>query len=272
MNQLAKQAVKAVPGLFGVFFIFWWVAIQLGNFDSQKDYFTDAYWIIPILGGALGLFLSKNWGGLKSMMGKTFAFYSFALFSEGLGLLIYSLYFRISGKELAYPSVGDFIFLVGVLSFSLGAWWALRVTTPTRKQLIKPWWHFLVALVALSVVFYFVWHGFLYEGINDDRGGLTVAFNVLYPTTQLIYLALCLLSILKVRKASGGRFFKPAFTLLLGMFLLYTADYLFLRQSYEETWVAAGTSDILYIVSYTVIIQSLVYFDSVREKLMGGSK
>lgn len=270
MNQTMKQAIKSIPSITGLFFVFWWVVIKVGGFESQKDLYTDLYWVIPMLGGMLGMFLSKNWNGFKSIMGKVFGFFSFALFAEGLGLLVYSLYFRISGEELAYPSIGDFIFVIGIVSFSIGSWFSLRAIAPTKKQLVTPFWQIILSILLLLAVFYFVWKGFLYEGAIDERGGLTVLFNVLYPTTQMVYLFICLLAFMKVRTASGGRFYRPVFTLLAGMILLYVSDYVFLHQSYDETWEAAGTSDLLYVVSYTIIIQSLVYFDAVRAKLMGG--
>ncbi len=270
MNQTMKQVIKSIPSLTGLFFVLWWLFIKIGGFESQKDTFTDLYWVVPILGGLLGLHLSKNWNGLKSIMGKVFGFFSFALFAEGLGLLIYSLYFRISGEELAYPSIGDFIFVLGIVSFSIGSWFSLRAIAPTKKQLKNPLWHMLLSASILMAVFYFVWKGFLYEGAVDERGGLTVLFNVLYPTTQMVYLFICMLAFMKVRTASGGRFYRPAFTLLAGMILLYVSDYVFLHQSYDETWEAAGSSDLLYVVSYTIIIQAIVYFDAVRAKLMSG--
>lgn len=270
MNQTLKQVIKSIPTVTGLFFIMWWFIIELGDFESYKDAYTDLYWIVPMLGGMLGLFLSKNWNGFKSIMGKVFGLFSLALFAEGLGLLVYSLYYRISGEELAYPSIGDFIFVAGIISFSVGSWFSLRAIAPTKKQLKSPFWHILLSMFLLLVVFFFVWKGFLYEGATDERGGLTTLFNILYPTTQMVYLFICLLAFMKVRTASGGRFYRPVFTLLAGMILLYISDYVFLHQSYEETWEAAGTSDLLYVISYTIIIQSLVYFDAVRARLMNG--
>jgi len=269
MIQHIKQLFKFSPLLIGIFFVGWIFKISKSELylEGQRNALTDLYMIIPIIGSIIGFRLAKHWGGLKSFMGKSFAFFSFALFAEGVGLLIYSLFFRINGEELAYPSIGDFVFTAGIISSSVGAWWLLRVIAPVKKQIINPKSHFLVVLLAMSVLFYFVWHGFLYEGIIDDRGGLSVVFNVLYPTSQLVYLSLCLLALLKVKSTAGGKLFLPMLSLLLSMLLLYVADYVFLKQSYEESWQAAGSSDLLYILAYTAISTSLVYIDAVRSSI-----
>lgn len=267
MNQSVKQLLKWMPVTLGVIFVVWLVVINALSLDDQKDLLTDSYLIIPITGGLIGLTLARHWGGMKSYMGKSFIFFSLALLLEGLGLLIYSLYFRINGEELAYPSIGDFVFTLGIVSSSIGSWWMLKVVAPVKGQILKPLWQLLAVGLALSFVFYFVWHGFLYEGIIDDSGNLAVMFNILYPVTQLIYLALCSLALLKVKKTSGGRLFLPVLSLLVAMIILYVADYIFLKQAFEETWEAAGLSDLMYIIAYTAITFALVYMDAVRREL-----
>jgi hypothetical protein len=272
MRNNLKKLVKLSPVLLGIGFLVWGLVINAKELDEQRDAFTDLYYLIPLLGGAVQYLSSNSWGGMKSYIGRSFRFFSIALFAEGAGLLVYSWYFRIKGEELAYPSVGDFIFVLGIICFVLGSYWMLRVIAPTKKQLFRPVWHSALTVALLAGVLYFVWNGFLNIGIADDRGAMTDLFNILYPTTQLLYLGLCLLALLKVRTTSGGKMFRPVLYLLLSMCMLYVSDYVFLKQSYEETWQAAGSSDMLYIAAYTMIIGSLLYFDQVRGKILRGKK
>lgn len=267
MIQYIKQLIKLSPLFLGLFFTEWIILVNVLDVDSQKEILTDLYMCIPILGGVVGLAKSRHWGGMKSYVGKSLLFFSVALFAEGLGLLIYSLFYRFSGEELAYPSLGDVAFLLGIISSSLGSWWLLRTISPVKKQILKPFWHILVTILAVLLLFYFVWLGFLNEGINDEKGGIAVLFNVLYPTTQLIYLSLCALALLKVRQTFGGRLFWPVLSLLASMLMLYVADYVFLLQSYNDSWQPAGWSDLLYIIAYMMISTSLVYIDAVRSSV-----
>ncbi len=272
MIRQLKQLLKYSPAILGVGFSLWAAYLVKSDSENLKNLFTDTYMTIPIIGGIVGLILSKRWGGHNSFMGKSLIFFSITLFTEGLGLLIYSLNYRLNGTELSYPSIGDFIFLIGILSSSAGSWWLLRAIAPVKNQVRKPIWHFGFVLLAMSLLFYFAWQSFLYEGVVDDRGNLTVFFNILYPTAQLLYLSLCLLALLKVKNTSGGRLFLPVLVLLMSMLVLYTADTLFLKQSFEETWEAAGISDLMYIYAYSLIASSLVYIDRVRGSLVGAKE
>lgn len=267
MKNKLKKLVSRTPIVLGLAFIIWGLLINKLDLEGQRDIFTDLYYFIPLLGGAAQFLVSKTWGGNKSYIGKSFMYFSIALFAEGLGLLIYSLYFRLVGEELAYPSAGDYVFVAGIVSLIIGSYWLLKVIAPTKKQLVKPVWHIAASLLLVAILFAFAWGDFLKEGITDERGGVTVLFNVIYPTTELVYIGLCMMSLLKVSKTAGGKMFKPVLSILAALCLLYVSDFIFLRRSYNDTWVAAGLSDMLYVTSYTAIVWSLHYFDSVRFRL-----
>lgn len=241
MKKLKKQYLGLIPALLSLVFIGFWIGAKLfAVSESALELFSDSYWCIPLLGGLFGVISARHWGGLKSVFGRALFFMSSGLLFEAAGLLLYTVIYRVTGEELPYPSIGDAIFLLGVASYTVGTWHLLRTFAPLKRMVLKPSWHLLLTVLAMVATLALVWVGFLNEGIVDDRGALVRILNTAYPVMQLGFLFSTLLALFKVRAAKGGKMLMSVASTLVSLGVLYIADYIFLYQSYKETWLAGG--------------------------------
>jgi hypothetical protein len=264
MKKLIAQYLGLLPTTVCCLLVAAWLPLQFMDAEGAKDIFTDSYWIIPLLSGIIGLRFSMKWGGFSSTFGRVLAFLSVALLLDSAGLLLNTAIYRITGDELPYPSVGDVLFLGAILSYGVGAWNLLRVFAPNKKLLVNPVWNILVAILGILILFGFVWVGFLSDGIVDERGLLVRILNAAYPILQLCFLFIALMCLFKVRTVMGGKMFPVVIVLITAICLVYFADYIFLYQSYNDTWSAAGESDILYTLAYGVFSAALYLINRLR--------
>src|SRR3989344_6674976 len=109
LQTLRTKTSFLVLTIFSLFTL-WWLHINffLKTTDSSHNLvFTDTYGIIALIGGIAGLFISKKWGGYRSLMGRSILFFALGLLLQEFGQLSYSVYYYVLHVEVPYPSVGD---------------------------------------------------------------------------------------------------------------------------------------------------------------------
>jgi hypothetical protein len=129
----------------------------------------------------------------------------------------------------------------------------------------------LIALLlpaAVLVTSYFV---FLSNYEFDFSQPLTVFLDFGYPLGQAIYLSIALLAYLFSRKWLGGILKNKILLVIAAFFLQYAADFNFLYQVVNETWVNGGYGDYLYLFSYFVMGLALVNFYRAFMQIKGKS-
>src|SRR3989338_1493060 len=82
--------------------------------------FSFAFSLVPLIGGTIGMFFSKTWGGLKSVIGKAVFFISLGSFSWGFGSMVWSYYNFFQSVAAPYPGIADVGFLAGSLFWIIG--------------------------------------------------------------------------------------------------------------------------------------------------------
>ena len=88
----------------------WWLLLRLtpiGEDSFQNELFSASYGVMALWGGLLGWRISKKWGGVKSILGRSIVFFALGLLAQEFGQLIYSFYSLYLGVEIPYPSLGD---------------------------------------------------------------------------------------------------------------------------------------------------------------------
>ena len=73
-------------------FSIWWIYISSFGIESTeqaRQIWAASYQIMAILGGIIGIIISRHWGGYKSILGKTILSFSFGLFLLIITILIY---------------------------------------------------------------------------------------------------------------------------------------------------------------------------------------
>lgn len=229
--------------------IFWWGAL---------------YPVVAIVGTILGYSISRNWGGVRSTMGRAIFVISSGLLLQVVGgaIATYYVYFNV---EALYPSWADFGFFGSVimyiygcilLSKTSGIKFSLKSTLNKLQAVMTP----LVLLIASYIVFL--------KGYEFDWSApLRIFLDFGYPLGQALYVSIAISTLILSRNILGGIMKKPVTILLIALVFQYFSDYMFLYQASHESYVPGGIVDFFYLVSYFFMSVSLVQFGIALKKI-----
>src|SRR3989344_2862430 len=156
---------------------------------------TTIYLITAVLGVFFGFKNTKEWGGLKSAVGKSILFLSLGTFTWSIGMLAWNYYIFIANVEVPYPSLADAAFILswplwalGVvyLSKATGVKFALRSIRGKISLFIVP----LIAILASYYMLVMVARGGVIE--LDTTSTLKLFFDLFYPIGTAVILAMAL--------------------------------------------------------------------------------
>lgn len=246
-------------------YLAWWVLINYFEWPDRDNY-TDSYSLIALTTSVIGLVAAKKWGLFKSKFGAAIGYFSVGLFLQFLGHLIYAYYFRVQNIELAYPNVGDISFLLTGVAYTLAVYNLLRVVV-YKGSTFKPRIILGVSILLTLGLAWLVYESFLKLGLHDERGFIYSLLNFSYPFIQAFYFLLGVIAIMQAKRMSGGKMLGAVSVMLVALMVQYAADFSFLYQSYHETWVAAGTNDLIYTLAYGLMALSILMIDRVRHNV-----
>lgn len=255
-DLIAKLSI----GLF-VGFLSWWLTLYFTDFSNNASFlfWGNFYQTLAIVGGVAGVVISWRWGGLKSVMGRAIAAFAVGLLFQVIGQNIFSYYNIILKVDVPYPSWADlgffgsipfYIYGIILLARASGAKSSLRSLTNQIQAVLIP-------LVGLSLSYYF----FLANYEFDWSAPLRVFFDFGYPLGQTIYITIALSTFLISRKVLGGIMKNKIMFVLFALLVQYIADYNFLYQAYNETWVSGHYGDLIYMSAYFVMALALLQLD-----------
>jgi hypothetical protein len=239
---------------FGLFFLVvlgLWVYIQAtGTRDSNINYtYSFLFGLIPFFGGLIGMFMSKQWGGLKSVLGKAIFFFSLGLFLWGFGENIWSYYNFFKSEPAPYPSVADvgfapsiFFWIVGTyyLAKASGAFLAFKKSTWAKVFVI------VVPAILLLASYYML--------VKVARGGtlvpegetpLKVVLDIAYPLGDFLALTFALVVFTLANKYLGGYYRAAIASILLGLAVMYFGDFSFSYTTTTGTFYNGNWGDLL---------------------------
>ena len=246
----------------------WWViiALILKNQDiNQNLYWAASYQILAILGAIFGIIISQYWGGFKSTLGKSIIFFSLGLLLQSFGQSVFSFYNIILKVEIPYPSIADIgffgsvpLYIYGGILFgqASGIKFSLRSLSSKAIAIIIP----LVILVASY--FFFLKN---YEFNLDNP--LKVFLDFGYPSGQAIYISVAISTYFLSKKLLGGIMKNAVLLILIALVVQYVADYNFLYQTLNTTWINGGYGDFIYLIAYFVMALGLIKMGSVFNKI-----
>ncbi len=251
--------------IFCVLFIWW--AVLFFKFDSllesQNLFWAASYQLVALFGGLVGLFISKYWGGFKSVMGRAIIALSAGLLLQVLGQSVFSFYNIILHVEIPYPSLADIGFFGSIPLYIYGAFllgkasgvaFSLKSFTSKAQALILP-------ILMLSVSYY----SFLREYNIDTTDYLRIFLDFGYPLGQATYVSVAILIYLLSNKFLGGVMKHRILLILWALVIQYAADYNFLYQTLNGTWINGGYGDFIYLVAYFLMAVSLINLVSIFE-------
>lgn len=240
----------------------WWVMVQFLPFDTDanRELFSATYGVMALWGGIIGLIVSKRWGGGKSALGRALMNFSIGLLLQVFGQISYSAYTYLFHIEIPYPSIGDIGFFGSIFFYIMGAW-HLATTVGIGLALDK----FVNKICAFIIPTASIFAAYMFfrdnlEFIADEP--LTTLLNFGYPFGQAIYVSIALLAYLLSWKLLGGIMRPKLSLLLLSLILQYASDFVFLVQTFNETWLTAGFNELMYLSAYFMMTMSLVFLDN----------
>mgnify|MGYP003873476369 CR=1 FL=1 len=266
-----KHTQLSAMGVFTVFFI-WWLLLQFISepTDSSRELFSGVYGTMALFGAIVGLKISKTWGGRKSFVGLAILMLSLGLFAQVFGQISYSLYTLILKKEVPYPSIGD-IGYFGTIPLYIYGVWQLGKTVSIKTSLKSFANKALVTVLPIAILtasyLYFL------KGYEADwTHPLTVFLDLGYPLGPAAYLSLTILVYTLSRKFLGGIMRPVILLVLFALAMQYLADFFFLYQVHQETWVTGGFNELMFLFAYFVMTIALLRFRSAYQTISNRNK
>lgn len=250
--------------LYSVIFIFYivlWVLLFLlvPKHDSVlNDHFADTYGILAGLGGLAGLYVARTWGGFKSYVGKSVIFLSLGLLFQFLGQLSYTFLFYVFGNENAYPSFGEIFFLGSIPLYLLGIYYIAKASgfTLTFKS-----YKGKITAIAFPIVMLFISYFLFLRNYEAEGLPFSIVFlDYVYPLGQALFLSLAMLTYYFTKGVLGGVMRNRVIFILFSLFFQYIADSLFIYETRTEVWYAGGLSDLMFMLSYSLMTVGLIKF------------
>lgn len=266
-KTLNKEWTAKVATLFFLPVTAWWILLFLsGAKETPQNYlFGATYGLICLWGGFWGLRISKKWGGFSSAIGKAIIFLSLGLLAQEFGQIIFSYYNIFLKVEIPYPSLADVGFFGSIPFYIAGMAYLAKAagskfslgTLISRLQIV------LVPTILLVASYIFFLDGYEFDFTNPLR----IALDFGYPFGEALYISVAILAYSLSRKVLGG-VMKSRILFLIGAFVVqYLADFNFLYQNSQGTWVNGGYGDYIYFLAYFIMTVGLIQLKTVLDRL-----
>jgi hypothetical protein len=242
---------QKLVSLFYVGLVVFWVVIQLkGSRDGNVNFtYSFLFGLIPLLGGLVGMFRSRVWGGLSSALGRAVFFVSLGLVLWGIGESIWSYYNFFRDVAAPYPSWADLGFAPSIFFWVLGAI-ALARASGAWLQLKRS--HFaklyaVIMIVVLSALSYWLLIRVARGNVLVPAGetALKTVLDIAYPLGDFLAAVFAFLVFTLSFKYLGGLYRMAIAALLFGLFTMYVADFVFSYTTTVGSYFNADWGDLL---------------------------
>jgi hypothetical protein len=257
---MKNRLIYIFPIIIFVIFAVWWLFMHAFELEVTRNYrqlWGASYQILALYGGLVGLFISKKWGGYKSLIGKIILAFSIGLLLQVFGQSYSSYYvYYYQVESPPYPAIGDIGFFGSVLFYIYGVILLAKASgigSQIRKTHNKIW-AFIIPFIILSAAYLF----FL-KGYEFDPNNLLLDFlDFGYPLGQAFYVSLAVLALFLSRNVLGGLMRKPLIFLIFALIFQYFSDVYFLYQAHAGTWYVGNINDFLYCASYFIMALAII--------------
>lgn len=245
-------------------FLLWWLYLHfvLPNASSEiLQLWGATYQILAWIGAIVGLFISRRWGGYKSLVGRAVLSFSLGLFLQCFAQTTYSAYVYFLQIPIPYPSIGDLGFFGSIPFYMYGAYLLARISgvhislRSYRQQILA----FLIPVVMLGFSYAF----FLRDYTFDWSQPLKVFLDFGYPLGQAGYVSVAILAYLLTRNILGGLMRGPILMFIAALVMQYLCDFTFLYQASQGTYYSGNYNDLMYATSYLFMAVALIYIGSI---------
>lgn len=265
-----KKIDSAMPssllqGAFILWFVamtIWWVFMQVIDVrDTFQNYtFGLIFGLIPFMGGCVGLWNTRGWGGWGSVMGRATGFLSLGLISWAMGGLIWAYYNFFGAVDVPYPSLADVAYVISWPLWALGAI-QLSLATGAKFSLRKLGGKFTLLLVPTSVLafsYYLLVTVARGGTLTSGEGALKTFFDLAYPMGDVVILSLSLVIFGLSFRYFGGRYQFPIMAILAGFIFNYFADFFFSWTTQMETFYVGNWVDFLFMTAMLLLSVGII--------------
>lgn len=258
-SAIFKNKISYIILTFYFIILTWWIRLQIIGHPEQEAFIFDwCYGFINLIGSLYCIFfVSKVWGGGKSIIGRSLIFIPLGLFAQWVGLQIWTYYNIILKVTVPYPSWADVGYFGLVPAYTLGAL-MLAQATGAKFSLRTIWgklFAIIIPLIMLSVAYFlFV----KYIGISGNP--IKTFFDLGYPLGEIIPVSFAMYTLTFSKKFIGGKFETRILYLIFAFYFQFLTEYYFLYTSGNSTYYNGSFSDLLYATSYTIMSLGLISF------------
>lgn len=246
---------KYLLALLGYYLLIavWWtwlnIAGKTGTLDSYI--YGGAYAILALVGGIIGLYFSRAWGGWNSIMGKGIIFLALGLFGEAFGQLTWTFYNSIIQVEVPYPSIAD-IGYFSIIPFYALAMYNFAKASGAKLSLRAYLGKLQVVLIPLLMltVSYFL---FLRDYKFDLSSPVRLFLDFGYPMGEAITISIAILTFFLSRNFLGGVMKSRIQYIIFAFIVQYVTDYTFLYRVSRELYVNGDIVDLMYPTSFIIM-------------------
>lgn len=239
--KLAVKNINIYQKIFSVYLlgiVLLWIAVQMhGSKTASINYwYSFMFGLTPLFAGAIGMYQSKIWGRLKSLMGRAVFFISLGLVLWGLGESIWSYYNFFRHVPAPYPSLADIGFAPSVFFWILGAFFLAHASGAwlLLKRSLKAKIFATVAIAVLMVISYYLLIRLARGNVLVPKGetSLKIVLDVAYPLGDFLAATFAFVVATLSFKYLGGLYRPAIWAVLAGLATMYVADTIF---SYTTT-------------------------------------
>jgi hypothetical protein len=234
----------------------WWIVLRFVDSEYSHLAWAASYQILAVVAGVSGLLFAKGWGGTRSVMGKALLSFAFGAFLQVFGQTTFSIYNLFLKTEIPYPSLADLgyfgsipLYIMGTLYLAKASGVTVSLKSLQRKlvAIIFPLLMIIISYVAFLKDYEFVW-----------TAPLKIVLDFGYPFGQAIYVSIAILTLSLSKGLLGGLMKKRIIILLCALIVQYIADFNFLYQAIQGTWINGGYGDVIYMSAYFLLALSLL--------------
>lgn len=263
---LKNPIVRITIVLYIALLVFWaWINFQGLRQGQINNLYGALYPIISLIGALYGLFfVSKKWGGWKSVMGRGIIFLSLGLLGGVFGQWTWSYYVILKQIEIPYPSIAD-IGYFSIIPFYGYAMYNFAKVSGVKVNL-RTYFGKLQAIVIPLIMIGIAYWLFLRNIEIDTTNWLKTFLDFGYPGFEAVAVSIGILTFSLSYGILGGVMRSQILYLIFALVVQYITDYTFLYRASSETYYNAGPVDLMYATSFAIMVIGITLFATIEEK------
>ena len=211
----------------------------------------------------------KVWNGLRSYIGKGIFFVSLGIFLWGSGSMVWSYYNFFMNITAPYPSLADLGFAPSIFFYGLGAFYLSKITGAKFALRSSMTAKFFVTLapIVLLILSYYILVTVARGGIlfSQDEALLKIILDVTYPLGDFVGLTIAIVISGLSFNYMGGRYTIDTISILLGLAVMFVADFIFSYTTTVGTFFNGNFGDLIFTLGLFLLSFGVLGFSRLKE-------